>query len=352
MDYKQELGNLIKILQERDGSDIHFSKGSYPIIRVTRELAPVESVLLSGEDTLGFLSALVSEEDKQTFLREGEIDFAYAHNDGVRFRGNAFFQRGSISIALRLVPDYIPTFEELHLPPVLSSFTKKKQGLFLVVGPTGQGKTTSLASMIEEINRTRKEHILTIEDPIEYVFTEKQSIVNQREVGTDTKDFPAALQSMFRQDVNVIFIGEMRGYETMAAAVTAAETGHLVLSTLHTNDAAQTIDRILDTFPGNQQNQVRTQLAGSLLGIFSQRLIPRISGGLVPAYELLVNNNAVSNLIRDNRIQEINSIIETSSKSGMISKNACLANLVRSGDISIEDARRHASDPEILIGLI
>jgi len=215
-----------------------------------------------------------------------------------------------------------------------------------VVGPVGQGKSTTLAAMIERINETRAEHIVTIEDPVEYIFEQKKSLIHQREVRVDTPNFHTALTAAFREDVNVLMVGEMRGHETISSAVTAAETGHLVFSTLHTNDAAQTVDRIIDMFPANQQGQVRVQLAGSLAGIFSQRLVPRISGGLVPAFELLINNSAVSNLIRDGRTHEISTVIQTSSQEGMIDMDRSLAELVRKGEVTIEHAFERALDPK------
>jgi twitching motility protein PilT len=238
------------------------------------------------------------------------------------------------------------------LPPILESFTRKSQGFFLVVGPIGQGKTTTLAAMIELINQTRAEHILTIEDPIEYLFESKRSFIDQREVRIDTPDFPNALIAMFREDINVCLLGEMRDPDTISTAVTAAETGHLIFSTLHTNNAAQSIDRIVDSFPAAQQDQIRIQLAGSLNGIFSQRLIPRISGGLIPAYELLINNSAVSNLIRERRSQEIPTVIETGLAGGMIDMNRSLADLVRKGEITVESAYLHSLNPKVLEKLI
>jgi twitching motility protein PilT len=260
------------------------------------------------------------------------------YGDKARFRGNIFYQQSKISIALRLIPHRIKVFAELNLPETLDIFARKNQGFFLVVGPTGQGKSTTLASMIELINNDRLEHIITIEDPIEYIFKQKKSIIDQREVKSDTRSFHTALHSVFRQDVDVLMIGEMRDPETIATAVTAAETGHLVFSTLHTNSAAQTIDRIIDSFPASQQDQIRLQLSSSLIGIFSQRLIPRISGGLIPAYELLISNNAVSNLIRESRTHEINTVIETSSQEGMVDLNRSLSDLVRRGEITVENA--------------
>jgi twitching motility protein PilT len=251
-----------------------------------------------------------------------------------------------------LIPNVIRDFEELNLPPILQSFTERSQGFFLCVGPVGQGKSTTLAAMVNRINKTRAEHIVTIEDPIEYVYEEEKSLIDQREIGIDSKSFETALNAAFRQDVDVILVGEMRNSETIAAAVTAAETGHLVYSTLHTNDASQTINRIVDSFPGDQQDQIRVQLAGSLIAIFSQRLIPHIAGGLVPAYELLINNTAVSNLIRENRIHEIPSVIETGLEQGMIDMNRSLARLVQNGDITVENAFTYSSNPKGLERLI
>jgi twitching motility protein PilT len=253
---------------------------------------------------------------------------------------------------LRAISNKILTLEELHLPKILETFARRKQGFFLVVGPVGEGKSTTLASMINMINLERKEHIVTVEDPVEYIFTEEKSIIEQREIRVDTDNFHSALRSMLRQDIDVGLIGEMRGPQTMAAAVTAAETGHLIFSTLHTNDAAQTIDRIIDTFPAAQQQQIRSQLASSLLGIFSQRLIPRISGGRIPAHELLINNNAVSSLIREGRSHEIGVIIETGSDQGMISMNRSLANLVREGEITPDNAYQYSNDPKALERLL
>ena len=308
--------------------------------------------VLTKEDVLGYLDALVTPEERQSFFDTQELDFSYQDKDETRFRGNAFFERGNISVALRMIPSSIRTFDELNLPPMLKNFAALEQGFFLVVGPVGQGKSTTLASMVEYINENRTEHIVTIEDPIEYIFKAKRSVINQREVRVDTRSFHAALQSAFRQDVDVIMVGEMRGPDTMAAAVTAAETGHLVLSTLHTNNAAQTIDRIIDSFPASQQDQIRLQLSSSLAGIFSQRLVPRISGGLVPAYELLVNNEAVGNLIREKRTHEINAVIETGMEHGMIDMNRSLAELVRKGEITPDVGMSRSLNPKAFSRLI
>lgn len=353
MDYKKELNDLIEIVIKEGASDLHISEGRHPTIRVSGYLIPLaKRPVLSKKDTEGLVGELLSRENKERFYITREIDFSYMDESGARFRGNGFFQQGAVSVALRLIPKNIRTLEELNLPTILQSFTQREQGFFLVVGPVGQGKSTTLASMIEMINTTRSEHILTIEDPVEYLYEPKKSIIDQREVRIDTADFHTALVSMFRQDIDVVLIGEMRGIETVSTAVTAAETGHLVFSTLHTNNASQTINRIIDSFPPGQQDQIRVQLADSLAGIFSQRLIPRISGGLIPAYELLINNNAVANLIREKRIHEINTVIETSSEEGMIDMNRSLSELVRAGEITPEDAFSKSLNPKVLERLI
>lgn len=353
MDYKKELEDMILSVIREGGSDIHISTHRNPTIRVAGNLIPlVKKPILTHDDTLNFLKELVDKKTMEDFLNTKEIDFSYSYGSEARFRGNAFFQRGAVGIALRLIPRKIKTIEELNLPDILHDFTQKKQGFFLTVGPVGQGKSTTLAAMVDKINHTRAEHIVTIEDPIEYLFEEDKCIIDQREVRIDTHDFYSALRSAFRQDVDVIMIGEMRGTETIGTAVTAAETGHLVLSTLHTNNAAQTVDRIIDSFPSDGQDQIRVQLAGSLLGVFSQRLIPRVSGGLIPAYELLINNNAVSNLIREGRTHEINVVIETGAEYGMIDMNKSLAELVRGGEIRPDDAYLYSFNPKGLERLI
>jgi twitching motility protein PilT len=321
-------------------------------LRISGDLVSLETKQeYTQKDVEGLLAAMVSEEKVHAFIQNKELDFAYDYKEGVRLRGNAYIQRGKPGIALRLIPK-IKSLEELNLPEAIRQFAYKRQGFFLVVGPVGQGKSTTMASLLEIVNQERAEHIVTIEDPVEYQFTPKRSLIEQREVGMDTDSFATALKSVFRQDANVIMIGEMRGPETMAAAVTAAETGHLVLSTLHTNNAAQTIDRIIDSFPAEQQQQIRSQLANTLLGVFSQRLIPRVTGGLVPAYELLINNNAVANLIRERRTHEIDVAIETGTQHGMIDMNHSLAELVKRGEISIESARTHSLNPRILDRLV
>lgn len=347
VDYKRELDDLIDIVIGEKGSDIHLSAGSHPIIRVDGSLIPLtKKPLLTNNDILSFVKVMLNKDQETKFLETREVDFSFAAKDGVRFRGNGFFQKGMVSIALRHISNVIKNFKELELPSILESFTQRPQGFFLCVGPVGQGKSTTLAAMIELINQTRAEHIMTIEDPIEYIFEPKMSLIDQREVRVDTVDFHTGLHSAFRQDVDVIMVGEMRGRDTISTAVTAAETGHLVFSTLHTNTAAQTIDRIIDTFPAGQQDQIRVQLSGSLTAIFSQRLIPRISGGLIPAYELLINNTAVSNLVRERRTHEIQTVIETGTDVGMIDMNRSLVELVQKGEITVENAFAYSTNPK------
>ncbi|MFH0803494.1 MAG: PilT/PilU family type 4a pilus ATPase [Candidatus Tagabacteria bacterium] len=350
MDYKKELKELILTVVKEGASDLHISVGMHPVIRISGALMPlIKMPILSPEDTEGLILAFLSDFNEKRLKEDKEVDFSYQFEDKARFRGNAFYQRSFLSCSLRLIPPQVKDLKSLNLPEAaLQNFTVKEQGFFLVVGPIGHGKSTTLASMVDFINHTRSEHILTIEDPIEYLFVQDKSIIDQREVFFDTQSFHRALRSMFRQDVNVAMIGEMRDPETISTAITAAETGHLILSSLHTNSASQTINRIIDSFPPNQQNQIRIQLSSSLLGIFSQRLVPRIAGGLMPAYELLINNAAVANLIREGRTHEIDTVIETSLDQGMISLNRSLADLARKGEIAIENAINFSLNPKDL----
>ncbi len=347
------LNGLVDIVLKEGASDLHLSEDRVPVIRVAGFLIPlVKMATPTRSEMEAIVNLFASEPQRKEFAEQKEFNFAYSHRGNARFRGNAFIELGKISIALRLIPSRIRTFAELNLPPILESFAKRQQGFFLVVGPAGQGKSTTLATMIDIINQERLEHIVTIEDPVEYIFEPKKSLIDQREVKTDTPDFHTALWGVFRQDADVVMIGEMREPETIATAVTAAETGHLILSTLHTNTASQTVNRIIDSFPADSQDQIRVQLSGSLLGIFSQRLIPRISGGLIPAYELLINNNAVANLIREKRIHEIDAVIETSSEEGMIDLNRSLVALVKAGEITAENAFLFTTNPRSLERMI
>jgi len=345
-EYSSQLKELISLAIKEQASDILISTDCYPTLRIDGILVPLtKHKIIKAQDSQGLARELMNEEQYQRFLQQKEIDFSFSFEGQVRFRTNIFFQRGDISCALRQIPTRIKTIDELNLPPVLHEFTRSSQGFILVTGPSGHGKSTTLAALINEINHTRADHIITIEDPIEYVFKDDRSIVEQREVYQDTLSFARALKSTFRQDPNVIMVGEMRDPETTAIAITAAETGHLVFATLHTNNAAQTVHRIVDSFPPEQQSQVRAQLAGSLFGVISQRLIPRVKGGLIPACEIMISNPAVANLIRENKIHEIPVVIETSAEAGMISLDRSLSLLVKQEEISLENALVYSLNP-------
>lgn len=340
---------LLQAVFKQGASDLHIAVGRRPTLRVDGGLIElVKFPLVTPEIAQEFVFQLLPKEQQAKFLAEKELDFSYAYKDKGRFRVNIFLQRGFIGCAMRLIPTTIRTPEELNLPPILLELVSHQQGFILIVGPTGHGKTTTLAALVDHINHTRSEHIITVEDPIEYLFASDRSIIDQREVGIDTASFHRALRSIFREDVDVAMVGEMRDGETMATAVTAAETGHLILSSLHTNNAAQTIDRIIDTFPSAQQDQIRAQLAGSLVGIVSQRLLPRASGGLIPAVEVMLANPAIRNLIRENKAHEIDVVIETSSGEGMVSLNRSLVDLVRRGEITVETALIYSLNPQEL----
>ena len=331
---------------EKKASDIHVSVGNYPTLRIMGQLYFFsEFGVIDANDSEEISFALMREEQKKKFLQNKEIDFSYEFKEKYRFRVNVFIQRGCISCSFRFVPTEIETIEELGLPEILNVFCNKKQGLFLVTGPSSHGKSTTLAAMIEKINQNFFRRIITIEDPIEYVFKDNKSIIDQREVYSDTSSFNQALKSIFRQDPDIIMVGEMRDPETIATAITAAETGHLVFSTLHTNSASESIHRIIDSFPGAQQNQIRSQLATSLLGILSQRLIPKKGGGLIPACEILVSNSATANIIRENRVHELDLVIETSSSQGMVSLNKSLVQLIKEDKVEMEDALLYSKNP-------
>ena len=347
------LKELLDATVKEQASDLHISVDHPPILRIAGRLIPLlKKKTISSKDASDLAQALMTPEQYERFMVEKEIDFSYSFGEEARFRVNVFFQKGEISIALRLIPAKIRTLEELNLPPVLHEFAKANQGFVLITGPSGHGKSTTLAALINEINRIRTDHIITIEDPIEYVFKDDRSIVDQREVYQDTLSFAKALRSTFRQDPDVIMVGEMRDPETMATAITAAETGHLVFATLHTNSASQSIHRVVDSFPPEQQVQIRAQLSGSLLGVVSQRLIPRIKGDLIPACEVMLSTPAVANLIRENKIHELPLVIETSAEAGMISLNRALADLVKRKEISLENALNYSLSPAELKMLV
>lgn len=350
---QQQFESLLATVVKENASDLHITVGRHPTLRLDGTMVPLlNEEITTQERASDFIFLMLSAEQKTKFIEKKEIDLSYNFRDRARFRVNAFHQRGFMGAAFRLIPSKIKTLEELNLPPVIEDFTKRQQGFVLVVGPTGHGKSTTLAAMINQINNTRADHIITIEDPIEYLFTSDKSLIDQREVGSDTESFPRALRSMFREDVDVAMVGEMRDTETISMAVTAAETGHLIFSTLHTNNAAQTIDRIIDSFPAAQQNQIRSQLASVLVGIVSQRLLPRTSGGLIPAVEVMIANSAVRNLIRENKTHELDLIIDTSYDQNMVSLNRSLADLTRKGEITMETTLEYSLNPEDLQAIL
>lgn len=350
---EQKMKNLLRLVAQQNSSDLHLVVERHPTLRIDGKLYPLtQEAILSPEDTKNFSDFLMVEESKKKLLVDGQVDFSYNFEDKARFRTNIFFQKGDISIAMRLIPSRIRTLEELNVPENLYDFTKYPQGFFLITGPVGHGKSTTLAAMIDYINHNEDKHIITIEDPIEYIYNQDRCIVNQREVGQDCKSFNAALTSVFREDANVVLIGELRDLDTISTAITAAETGHLILGTLHTNDSSQTVDRLIDVFPAHQQNQIRLQLANVLVGVVSQRLIPKIGGGRIPAVEIMIKNHAVGNLIRENKTYQIDNVIETSMKDGMISLDKSLADLVKKGLISAESALSYGKNKDYLRVLI
>jgi twitching motility protein PilT len=341
--YKEKLNELLLTTAKQSASDLHLSVGRRPILRIDGVLVGLQKEqILSPEDVEGLVMSLLNPMQKEIFLKEKQLDFAFAFEDKARFRCNIYFQRGFMSAALRLIPPEVKTIEELNLPAILHDFAKLSQGFVLVVGPAGHGKSTTLAALLDEINHQRTDHIITVEDPIEYLFVQDRCIISQREVKLDTPSFGAALKTILRQDPDVIMVGEMRDSESIATAMTAAETGHLVFSTLHTNSASQTIDRIIDSFPPSQQGQVISQLSATLVAIVSQRLVPRIDGGRIPAYEVMLVNSAVRNLIRERKSYQIDLVIETSMQEGMITLNRSLVDLVRRKQVSLENAELYS----------
>jgi len=343
---------LLEVL-ESEASDLHLTVGAPPIVRVNGVLERLDYPRLGANDTRELIYSILSQDQRQRLENEWEMDFSYSVPGRARFRVNAYFQRNSLGAAFRLIPVQIRKLEDLGLPQALRAFTTKPRGFVVVTGPTGCGKSTTLASMIDEINEVREEHIMTIEDPIEFLHHHKKCMINQREVGADTKSFNRALKSVLRQDPDVILVGEMRDIETMATALTAAETGHLVFATLHTQDAPQTIDRIIDVFPPHQQEQIRVQLSTTLVGVCTQQLLPTRDGrGRVVACELLVPTPAVRNLIREGKTHQIYSVMQTGQQYGMVTMDSTLADLVRRGVISLELAQRRSSAPDQLNRLL
>jgi twitching motility protein PilT len=344
---------LTRMVAER-ASDVHLTAGRPPSIRVRGRVAALEDYPpLSGQETREVVYSILNSDQRKRFENELQLDFAYMIPGVARFRVNVFFQRGAISAAFRHIPEEIKSLDSLGLPPVLAEFTRKPRGFVLVTGPTGSGKTTSLASMLDLINSEREEHILTIEDPIEFLHAHRKCIVNQREIGSDAVDFPTALKAALREDPDVILVGEMRDLETISTAITAAETGHLVFATLHTQSTSQTVDRIIDVFPPHQQHQVRMQLSIALEGIVTQQLLPTADGSSrIVAAEVLVPNPAIRNLIREGKTHQIYSVLQTSAASGMQTMDSHLAQLARRGMITREVAERRAAVPEELRRLL
>lgn len=350
---EQRLKSLLRMVAQQNGSDLHLVVGRYPTMRLDGKLYPMsQESVLTPEDTQSLSDAMLGEENKKKLIAEGQVDFSYNFEDKARFRTNVFFQKGYVSVAMRLIPDRIKTLEELNMPTTLYNLMNFSHGLVLITGPVGHGKSTTLSAMLDYVNHNQEKNIITVEDPIEYVYVQDRSIINQREIGQDAKSFHSALKAVFREDANVVLIGEMRDLDTIGTAMTAAETGHLILGTLHTNDSSQTIDRIIDVFPAHQQNQIRYQLANVLLGVVSQRLIPQIGGGRVPAVEIMFKNHAVENLIRENKAYQIDNVIDTSLKEGMISLDKSLMDLVQRGFITAEDAFVYAKNKDYFQMLI
>lgn len=344
--------SLLQLTEDRNASDLHLIVGIPPFLRVDGKLSPVTNESVLTPDSVDKLVKEVLTADQYERLTVNkEIDFSYAYSNKARFRVNAYSQRGSFALSFRQIPLEIPTIESLGLPKLLHGFTGLKQGLILVTGPTGHGKSTTIASILNEINRERSEHIVTIEDPIEFIFKPVQSIISQREMGTDSHSWQIALRSVLREDPNVVMIGEMRDYETISSALTVAETGHLVFATLHTNSAAQTIDRIVDVFPEEQQAQVRLQLSSVIEAVFSIRLVPAIAGRRVVAYEVMLGTSAIKTSIREGKTHQIDNVIQTSTEVGMNTLEMSLATLIKAGKISMEVAQSYSLRPEQLARL-
>lgn len=340
---------LLEEVVKRKASDLHLQVGLQPILRIDGSLTPVSGTdVLTEEAVEALVFAILDDDQKQILLKDKEFDFSFAFGDLGRFRVNAFHERGNMAAALRLIPNEILTVDQLGLPAAVKKFAEYPRGLVLVTGPTGSGKSTTLAALVDEINTSRQMHIITIEDPIEFTHKSKKSVLVQREVHYDTFSFSAALRSALRQDPDVVLIGEMRDLETIASAITIAETGHLVFATLHTNSAAQSIDRMIDVFPPHQQGQIRSQLSNIIMGICSQRLIPTIGGGRKPAAEILVATPAVRNIIREGKTHQLEAVIQTGAEFGMQSMDKTLVGMIHDGSISYDEARNFAVDIEEL----
>jgi len=340
-----DVDDLLDELWKVGGTDLLLTAGTWPLVRVDGDLRPVEREPLTPEDTAAMVDGLLSQAQRESFADGHDVDFSFSWRGEARIRGNAFHQSSTVAVALRMIPRTIPTFDEIGIPAAVRRLAEIKQGLVFVTGPTGSGKSTTLASMIDWINTNRAVHILTIEDPIEFVHEHKRSAVNQREVGEDTESFAHALRSCLREDPDVILVGEMRDLESIRFALTLAETGHVVFATLHTNDTAQAVDRLIDVFPGDQQPQVRVQLASTLTGVIYQRLVPRVDGGMIAAYEVLVGNVPVRNLVKEGKASQLRNQIITGQRDGMQTLEQSLSELVASGLVSYEEAAARSLFP-------
>lgn len=348
-----EIGELLQIAVDNKASDIHLLEEIPPMLRVNGKLIPLsDKEKMTDKSIQALVWQMVNEEQKEIIIANRELDFSFEFADKVRFRVNAYFQKGSMAASLRLIPLQINGIEELGLPKICHTFAQLKQGFVLIAGPAGQGKSTTIAAILNEINHNRDEHIITIEDPIEFILNHDKSIVSQREVHGDTHAWDIALRSVLREDPNVVLVGEMRDYETISSALTIAETGHLVFSSLHTNSAAQTIDRIVDVFPEQSKSQVRMQLSSTLEAVFSQRLVPTLDGGRIVATEIMIATPAVKNAIREGKTHMIDNIIQTSAELGMMTLETDLANHVKRGAISLETAKEYSLRPDDLMRIL
>ncbi len=349
---KQSIEELFQLAYQQGASDLHLAAGARPMLRVNGQLAEqVQYPVLTPEQTQGMILSILSDSEQQEFMQSRELDTSYTLPSGVRFRVNIHWEKEHAGLVARVVSDQVPSMDSLYFPDIVYKMLQHRQGIILVTGPTGCGKSTSLAAMIDHINEERADHIVTLEDPVEFLFAPKKSLIRQRQLHTDFLSFADALKHVVRQDPNVIMVGEMRDLETVAAALTVAETGHLVLATLHTLNAAQTIDRVVDIFPPHQQEQIRLQLSMSLIGVVSQQLLPRVSGGRIAAREILINTHAVANLIRENKIAQLKSVIQTNAKTGMQTLDQDIKRLLELGEITEETAMSYALYPETFAAL-
>lgn len=347
----EEMKKMLNLAVAQGASDVHLTCGLPPVLRIDGKLRQIKAAPLTSEDVEALAKSILRQDLVRRLIEQKDVDFSFGFGE-MRFRSNVFYERGNVAIALRLLPKKIKTIQELGLPPILERFTTLAQGLVIFTGPTGHGKSTTLAALVSHIIQTREERVVTIEDPIEYIFANYKSVVSQREVGVDTISFGRALRAALREDPNVLLIGEMRDLETIEATLTLAETGHLVFTTLHTNNASQAADRIIDVFPAHKQQQIRLQFANVLAAIVSQRLLPRIAGGRIAACEVLVADSAVRSLIREGKTHQIPSVIQTSAAEGMISLDKVLAELVSKGEVSMDDALIWVDDPKTFKTLV